>query len=677
MAKNTAPDDPDSGTPPGWRAWFGAGRPWPVLVAAAAGILLSFWGAWRSLELKGFDALTVLTAPGEANLPITIVAIDEESMGAMGQQWPWSRGTHAKLLEKLKEAGVSLVAFDVVFSEPSRDAAEDAAFAAAIRDFGAPVVLAAALEYRETAHARQWVRADPIKAFQEAGAVTGLASVQTDPAGVLRRMPVSQGAFWLAAVTAFDRANPGIARNLSVTASDRLRYLGGPQTFPTIPYHRLLDPEKLLSPNWKDVLNGNIVLVGRVITTAPELNLVEQDMFFTPFTASTGQLTPGVETQATMIANMIAGEARREAPAAYGIALVLAAAFGAGLVMRPWHPWRSGALVIAFAAAVAGLCYALFRWQGLWVPGGAALATLALAYTGEGSRSYLGEQARRVALRRAFATYVSPTLVDEILADPGKLKLGGDRREITLLFTDLAGFTGVSERLPAEQVAALLNRHLSEMTDIVISQGGTVDKFIGDAVMAFWGAPLPDPKQSEHALAAAIQMQQATAKFAAELAVTGGPPLRMRVGLHRGECIVGNLGGHNRFDYTAIGDAVNLASRLEGVNNVYGTGILASGAVVSATGAHLRRVDAVRVKGRSQPVELFTPCDDAALVDRSDRALEAYREGWWDEARSLWESIARDYPDDPVAKVFVERLSAWAATGWPSPWDGVTTLESK
>jgi adenylate cyclase len=427
------------------------------------------------------------------------------------------------------------------------------------------------------------------------------------------------------------------------------------------------------------VLQGNIVLVGRVLTTAPELNLVESDMFLTPFTASTGQLTPGVETQATMVANMIAGEARHEAPPAVGIALAILAAIAAGLAMRPWHPWKSGAIVLGLAALVAGTVYTLFRWQSLWVPGGAAVATLFLAFIGEGSRSYLGEQARRVALRRAFATYVSPALVDEILANPDKLKLGGDRREITIIFTDLAGFTGVSEKLPAEQVAALLNRHLAEMTDIVIAHGGTVDKFIGDAVMALWGAPLPDPKQSEHALAAAIEMQAATAKFAAELAAGGGPPLRMRVGIHRGECIVGNLGGHNRFEYTAIGDAVNLASRLEGVNNVYGTGILVSDAVVAAAGGGvpLRPVDSVRVKGRHQAVELFTPCADATLLARGREALEAYRAGRWDETLAQWKALARDYPDDPVAKVFVSRLEAWASAGWPAPWDGVTTLESK
>ena len=307
------------------------------------------------------------------------------------------------------------------------------------------------------------------------------------------------------------------------------------------------------------------------------------------------------------------------------------------------------------------------------------MATLALAYVGEGSRGYLAEQARRAALRRAFATYVSPAVVDAIVADPASLKLGGDRRTLTVLFTDLAGFTGLAEKMPAEEVAAILNRHLGEMSDIVIRHGGTVDKFIGDAVMAFWGAPVADPDQSLHALEAAIEMQAATARMAAELAKSSGPALRMRVGLHRGECIVGNLGGNNRFEYTAIGDAVNLASRLEGVNNLYGTGILVSESVADSVGERicLRAVDTVRVKGRGAAVQLFTPCEDQRLVDRTLEALSAYRAGRWEEAEDKWREVAGVWPDDPVAKVFAGRLDAWARSGRPEGWDGVTRLESK
>jgi adenylate cyclase len=660
------------------RLHFSGDWPWPVVAASLVGLALCFSGAWRAVELWTFDELTVRTAPHRADLPITILSIDEESMAAVGKQWPWPRSIHAQVLDNLKEADVAVAAFDVVFAEPDTRPEEDAAFARAIRDFGR-VILASNLEYRETKHARQWVRSDPRPEFIAAGAVAGLAAVKTDPDGVLRKVPLSQGAFWLEVISSFDKVHPGIARNLSVTENDRIRYIGPPQTFTTIPYHRLLDPANQLSENWKEVLRDNIVMVGRGLKTMPDLTAVEADMFFTPFHKSSGQLMPGVEVHATLVANMIAGEALREAPTAYAMLLVLAAAALCWLAMGSWHPWRSGAWALGIGALVAAADVALFVYQRTWLPATAAIATVGLAWAGQGARAYIAEQARRLELRRAFAHYVSPAIVDEILADPGKLKLGGVRREVTLLFTDLAGFTSVSEQLPAEEVAALLNRHLAEMTEIVIGHGGTVDKFIGDAIMAFWGAPVTDPQQSEHALAAAIAMQAKIAAMRAELAAKGGPPLRMRIGLHRGECIVGNLGGSLRFEYTAIGDTVNLASRLEGVNNVYGTGILVSGEVArtSAGAARLRPVDTVRVKGKHQSVSLYTPCDDPALVERTLPALDAWRRGDWPAAQALWQALARDYPDDPVCAVFLTRLSAWAAEGWPSAWDGVWTLGTK
>ncbi len=649
-----------------------------MVVAGLLGVALVFWPTWHDEERRLFDKLAVLTAPGEADLPITLVAIDDESLGALGQ-WPWPRGTHANLLAKLKDAGVAIAAFDVVFAENDRDPVQDAAFAKAIRDFGGPVVLAASQEFRDTRYARQWVRVDPTPNLQAAGALTGLASVTLDTDGVLRKVPTSQGAFWLAIVTAFDKAHPGVVKNLSVTESDRIRYLGPPQTFTTIPYHRLLDPEKLLSPNWRDVLRDNIVIVGRVTTTAVELNLVESDMFRTPFTQATGLYTPGAEVQATIVHNMITASRIREADATHALLLVLTVTALSWFAMRSWSPLRSSVATVGLVGLVGALAWSLLQFQRVWLPAGAGGATAILAFVLEGLRSYLGEQARRAEIRRAFATYVSPALVDEIIANPDALKLGGDRRDITILFTDLAGFTSLAEKLPAEEVAALLNRHLSEMTDIVIAHGGTVDKFIGDAVMAFWGAPIADPEQSRHALEAAVAMQAATARFGAQLAKEGGPEIRMRVGLHRGECIVGNLGGNARFEYTAIGDAVNLASRLEGANNAYGTGILASDAVVDAVAGVIavRPVDVVRVKGRSQPVSLYTPCDDAKLAASTAAALAHFRSGRWDDAAASYRAIANDWPDDPVARVFIARLEAWRESGWPADWDGVVTLASK
>jgi adenylate cyclase len=359
--------------------------------------------------------------------------------------------------------------------------------------------------------------------------------------------------------------------------------------------------------------------------------------------------------------------------------LVIAVTLLAWLTMKSWHPWLSGAWLLGLACLTLLLDWYLFQYQRQWLPAAAALATMTLAYVGQGARGFLAEQARRKELRRAFASYVSPTIVDEIIADPGKLKLGGDRRELTLLFTDLAGFTGISETRPAEEVAQILNRHLAEMTEVVISHKGTVDKFIGDAVMAFWGAPIPDADQSMNALDAAIDMQRRVAAMRSELLAAGGPTVRMRIGLHRGDCIVGNMGGANRFEYTAIGDTVNLASRLEGVNNVYGTGILLSESVARAVEGRvtLRPVDTVRVKGRHQAVPLFTPCDDPELASQSAAALDSYRRGDWASALREWQELAKAHPDDPVCAVILGRLRAWSERGWPEPWDGITELESK
>ena len=651
---------------------------WPVAAASLVGLTLCFSGGWHAIELKTFDWLTVHTAPNAAALPITILAVDEESMAAIGKQWPWPRGIHAQLLGKLKEAGVAVAAFDIVFAEPDARAEEDAAFARAIKEFGA-VVLASNLEYRETPYARQWVRTDPRPQFLEAGAIAALATVKIDPDGFLRNVPVSQGAFWLEVVSRFDRLHPGVARNLSVSEDHRIRYLGPAQTFQTIPYFRMLDPEKQLSENWKDILRDNIVLIGRVLKTMPDLSAVEADMFLTPFFTHDGQLTPGVEVQANIISNMMTGDALREAPVWLSMLLVLVVTAIAWLSMTPWHPWKSAAWALATVAIVVAIDVVLFRNHRTWLPATAAVMTMALAYAGQGARGFLDEQARRKELRRAFSQYVSPDVVDEIIADPQMLKLGGDRRELTLLFTDLAGFTGISEALPAETVAKILNRHFGEMTEIVIRHHGTLDKFIGDAVMAFWGAPIPDPEQSRNALGAAIDMQKTIAAMRAELAVTGGPTMRMRIGLHRGECIVGNMGGSNRFDYTAIGDNVNLAARLERVNNVYGTEILVSEAVAKAVGATsaLRPVDTVRVKGKKNAVDIFTPCDDPALIEKTVAALEVYRRGEWTVAMARWQALCDAYPDDPIGRVFVARLRAWSERGWPDPWDGITELESK
>lgn len=650
---------------------------WPAWAAGLICALLSLLPGWRTLDAQLFDGYTRLTAPRHSNLPITIVSIDEASMAAIGRQWPWPRRLHAQLLDNLQRAGVAVVAFDVLFAEPASDPADDLALEQSIRRSGS-VVLAADIEYRETGNSRQWLRVDPLPRYLAAGAKAGLAAVELDRDGVLRRFPGSSQALWRQTALQLDRRIAGVVARPAAQPQQRIRYLGTAGTFDTIPYYQMLQPERYLPADWQNLLRDNIVLVGRSLKSTTQAGAAQADLFLTPFVAEGGQLMSGVEVHATLLANMIEGNTLRELPQSCSFGLLALSTLLAGMLLAGWRPVRSALLAAGLSAAVALLCGALFV-NGWWLPAASALLAPPLAYIALGGRAFLLEQAQRRQIRREFEHYVAPEVVASLLAQPGQLKLGGQRSELTILFTDLAGFTSLAERLDSVEVAALLNRHLSDMTEIIIQHHGTVDKFIGDAVMAFWGAPLADERQTGHAFAAALAMQQAVAAMNEELRAEGKPPLTLRIGLHRGECVVGNMGGAKHFAYTAIGDSVNLASRLEGVNKYYGTTLLLSGEAVAALpeDAPLRPVDTIRVVGRQQQVAIYTPCFDREQRQATAAALAAYRAGDGAAAMQAWQALAATRPDDPLPTVFLARLQQWQHCGLPAGWDGVTTLESK
>ncbi|WP_374346917.1 CHASE2 domain-containing protein [Chitinimonas sp.] len=663
-----------------------AGRstlPWPGLLAALFTLALSLSSAWWLVELKLFDRMLVATAPNKVALPITIIGIDEASFAKLKRQWPWPREWHAQLVNNLHDAGAAIVAFDVVFSEASQPES-DAAFAQAIREAG-NVVLAADRDYRETeggGGTRQWMRVDPWEGFVQAGAKPGFASVELDPDTSMRQVPFYADALWRSILTTFDKRNPGIVTDLTASQGMYIRYQGGPHTFKYIPYYQMLDPDRYLGSEWKSFLHNNIVLVGRDLKATTEVNSAQSDLFQTPFFGiSSQQLMPGVEVHANLIANMVEGNAIRKAPLWWRMLMFLLTAGLALISMRHWQPLRSGLYGLGLLGALLGLAFWLMSHRLIWLPVSGAMCAVVLIYLAQGGVAYLVASRQRREIKQAFAKYLSPTVVDEVVAHPERLRLGGERRELTLLFTDLAGFTSISEAMQAEQVAQILNRHLTEMTEIVLRHNGTLDKFIGDAVMAFWGAPVLSPDQSEQAVRSAIEMQQKVAAMRLDLEQTGGPALHMRVGIHRGECIVGNMGGEDHFDYTAIGDAVNLASRLEGVNKFYGTQILCSESVAHALAGKiaLRRVDVVRVKGKQAGVAIFTPCDDAELMRLSDIALRAFEHGpsLQQEAEQAWQLVLDHAPQDALAQHFLARLAQYRAEGWPEGWDGITTLESK
>lgn len=648
-----------------------------ALVAILVGLGVTLTPLWRTLELKIFDWLVVRNATHQVKLPITIVGIDEATFETLKTSWPLPRRYHAQLLDNLARAGAAVVGFDIAFPQLTTPQ-DDEPFLAAIQRAG-HVVLAAEHAFREDYAVRHWSRVDPHAMFLLAGAGQGYASLEVDSDAVLRRVPVVSDAFWRTVLYEFDKLHPDVVESMDASDDMLIRYVGGPHTFTYVSYHHLLEPDKYLPSGWREYFRDNIVLVGRNVNVIQDVGASQAEMYQTPFFHRTREFMPRVEVHANLIANMVAGEALRRAPASWSLGIWLLAALAGLLFMRGWHPARSGVLLAVLAATLAALELLLFEQLGFWLPVAGAVMTLFLIYGSQGALAFLAEQRQRREIRNAFSMYVSPAVVDQVIAHPEQLKLGGERRELTILFSDLAGFTSIAERLDPEQVAALVNRHLSDMTDAVLAQSGTVDKFVGDGIMAFWGAPIADERQSERAVLAALEMQRRTEVLAAEVLAATGAVLRVRVGIHCGECVVGNMGGSNRFDYTVMGDAVNLASRLEGANKVYGTTILLSEAVAAKSGPkiRLREVDTVRVKGKQQKITVFTPCDKERLVALGARALSTYRSGDFLAAEETWNEVLAEFPEDAIARVYQARVNARRAAGVPPEWDGVTTLEDK
>jgi adenylate cyclase len=283
------------------------------------------------------------------------------------------------------------------------------------------------------------------------------------------------------------------------------------------------------------------------------------------------------------------------------------------------------------------------------------------------------------ALRTSFGRYVAPAVVDEIVANPEQLKLGGERRELSMLFCDLTGFSALCERLPPEGVAEVINLYATEMARTVMDHGGTVDKFIGDAVMAFWGAPLPDADHGANAVRAAMAMQQAMEQLQPRFSAMGAGRLELRIGINSGPAVVGNMGSARRFTYTALGDAVNLASRLEEANKVYRTRILLSGSTAALLPAdlRLRRIDRVRVRGKQAAVDLFTPCADERLCALAQQAWLAWLGCDWETCLALLAEIAAIDPYDGVPPLFESRIARLRVDPPPPQWDGATDLGSR
>ena len=690
-----------------------------------------------------FDAYQRLMPRTEAGAPIAVVDIDEASINTLGQ-WPWPRTTLAQLVDRLGQAGAATIVFDIVFSEPDRTSM--AAQAEQLRLAGAQVTLpAGGAVSNDTAFADAIARnsvtlgiaisnettaplpkpkggfafggADPktylptfsggvsnIDELTSAAQGVGSFSFPTGADGVVRTVPlifsaqgslypslglealrVAQGAgsYVVRSTGASGEADTGNAAMVALRdgaldvptgpMGDFWIYYSGLASMPTVPAIDVLSGDMAAL---SAAVGGRIVLVG---TSAVGL----RDIVSVPM----GYSVPGVKVHAEII-DQVVGQTFLTRPD-WAQGAELSAAVLLGLVLL-FFAGRTGALVTSGVALVLvaiafGSSWWAFASQRLLLDPLLPGLAVGLSFLVTTPILLLMSDRERAFVRGAFGRYLSPTLVERLSANPQALVLGGEERELTVLFSDIRGFTSMSEKMNPTELTALLNGFLTPMTDILLASEGTIDKYMGDAIMCFWNAPLDIAEHERKACLAALRMVDSLV----ELNRGRDKLLKVGIGLNSAPCCVGNLGSAQRFSYSAIGDGVNLASRVEGLTKAYGVSVLVTEPTRQAAGdLAFLEVDLVRVVGRADAVPIHTLIGDdtmaktpafRALATDHAELIAAYRAADPDRAEAAL-AKARAHVSEDVAKlydIYEERIAEMRADPPPAGWDGVFTAKSK
>ncbi|OPY59980.1 MAG: Adenylate cyclase 1 [Pelotomaculum sp. PtaU1.Bin065] len=558
-----------------------------AIVLVVLVLVTSLAGAWEGLELSIYDSWFKLRGARPAPDDIVVVAIDDRSIGEIGLL-PWQRQVYARLLEKLKDAKV--VCFDVVFDTPGTPE-DNAALAAAAKAQGR-VVMANMFSFEQNAGEVYQVPRFPVKQLASATAGIGFANVPQDLDSVIRRVTtVDTNTFGrpfpclsLATLLTEKGLNPNslklagngvlYAGDLAVPIDDKyqtlINFWGPASTFQTYSFTDILNDRVS-----GDKLAGKSVFVG--FTSASE-----HDYVTTPFTLGNMVLggalpSPGVEVHASALATYHSEGFYRRAPLAVNLAvLLLVGALSVAGVARAKSPLR-GLLYLLAIMTAAGLgvylcwCYGRY-WVNLATPVGLGM----LVYTGMTAENLVRTELDRRRTRALFARYVPPAVVSDLLQHPEDIVLGGMRVELTIFFSDVRGFTSFSEDKTPEYVVQRLNEYFTEMNAIIFKHGGTLDKYMGDGIMAFFGAPIHYEDHADRALAASLEMLERLKELNKKWEEQGEPLFNIGVGINSGPVVVGNVGSPERMDYTIMGGEVNLASRLESMNKEYKTNIILS-----------------------------------------------------------------------------------------------------
>lgn len=576
-------------------------RPVTIGATLAALVFLSYQrGLLDTLELKSLDFRFQIRGNVSPQIPLVLVSIDQDSFDELDLPWPWPRTLHAELIRKLADSQAKAIAFDILFTEPKPDPREDRALAQAIQEAGNVILAAEYTEVPSDFGPRTSVNL-PIPLVRKHALGYGPVNLITDRDGVVRRARL--------AILFQDRVFPGFAyqiyqalvgkENLAgeeiSLAPYHINFRGPARSYPVVPYYRILRDE--IDPSF---FQDKVVLVGAFAKSL-------HDIFPTPFSAS--RPTPGVEIQANFVETLAANDP--VVPFRGWRYAVIFFLLSGVTIWTSFHfkPLRAVAVVAALGALYAFASLYLFAEHQLWFPLVPTLTGIALSYGGITLDNYIREQKERIRLRATFSKYVSSDVVEELLEDREGLALGGKRRHITVLFSDIRGFTSISEQIGPEQVVSLLSDYLGQVTHIVFKNGGTIDKFIGDAVFAIFGAPKPHSDDALRAVKTGLDMIELVESLGPKWTKIIGRPLKVGVGINSGDAVVGSIGSEIRSEFTAIGDTVNLGSRLEGLTKELGVPMLISEftATELKEAIPLRPLRQVKVTGREAPLLVYCP----------------------------------------------------------------------
>lgn len=707
-------------------------KKWIIGIVLAGVITALFMALWSRGILDKWEYATwswrvqLRAKPSPATDEIKIIMLDQGSLDwvykELGITWPWPREIYGPIIQFCLRGGARSVAFDVLYTEPSAryGVADDEALGSAIAS-GPPFVAALYLG-EELGSYETWPSFAPLRGVTLHGVDASLAHQLTmpratfpipevvtnatmvadvkgssDPDGIIRRSHVFRifdgraipslglGAYLAAKYNPATGLFPEFTWDGHALQLDRrripldakgqaiLRYRGPSGTHEKFSAAEIIRSEMLMQegemPDLSPIVFNNCyVFFG---FSAPGL----MDLRPTPLSP----ITPGVEIHATMLDNFLSNDFMRDPPQRIVlIATLILSLLAAWCVLYSRSALQTVFWSVIFLPLPVLGAFVLYDFN-IWWPLTVQVLTVGFTLVGGGVINYATEGRQKAFIKSAFRHYLSPEVIDQIVKDPSQLQLGGVRRELSIFFSDLAGFSAISEKLEAQELTKLLNDYLSDMTDIVLEEGGTLDKYLGDAILAFWNAPLDQPDHAERAVRTALRCQRKLAERRAEFKERTGAEMAMRIGVNTGQVVVGNMGSRARFDYTVLGDTANLASRLEGANKHFGTEtMIAESTWKQAEGTMIgREIGRITVVGRKTPERVYevlglpgeTP--KIPLAD-FERALQSISEANWKEALALFDQ----WTDDALSRKYADRCRALIAEP-NETWDGVWNLTEK